>query len=342
MFHLWLARLSRRLELVAVATGCIVYSATGVVASPLLQQPTITAQLPTLKMSEKELLERAEKLMNTYEGDTRKLYEAKNYIDQALLVNPRSTKAYVDLASLALSFGYISGTKYDPEALKVAHAAIDKAFKLNPRHYNAHMIAGYLAWIEDDFATAKKMAAMAEKIRPGAPAVDIRYATIANSEYKPDKAITFLNKALAKPLSLGSKENAYKEFVIAYKIKKDFKQVERYYRAILAINPGPWEKINYADFLNTCSSDGCNLGLLDYDRAISYGESALKDGNYPIAHRILAELYFSRGNEHYTQRDLDGATSDFRRSAQHYRDIEDEENYQIVQTLMQALNLGGL
>jgi tetratricopeptide (TPR) repeat protein len=351
MSYFWLAGCHRLFPLVAAAS--YIASATSVLASPPdlerqapVRESLITAQLlqkqtPHPRAKEKELLDRAEKLLNDYSGDTRKLYEAKDYIEQVLVANPRNALAYIDLASLALSFGFISSNHYDPRALKMAHVALDKAFKLNPRLYKAYMIAGFLAWVEDDLVTAKKMTARAAKIRPGAPGVDIRYAKIANSEYKPDEAITLLNKALTKPLSLSLKEAAYEQFVIAYKVKKEYKLVDHYHQAILAIDPSPWAKINYADFLGF-STGGGDPDNRDYDKAISYGESALKDMDFSMAHHILGELYFNRANDRYTQRDLNGAISDFRHSAQHYRANGDEENYKIVQTMMQELNLGSL
>ncbi len=291
------------------------------------------------KVNEKALLDKAEKIIDNYSGDDRKLYEAKKYIEQVLEANPRNALAYVDMAQLALNAGYINGDNYEPEALRLAHASLNTAFKFNPRLFEAYMLSGYVAFVEHDLATAKKMTAMAEKIKPNAPRIGVRYAKIANAENNPDEAIAQANRALSKGLSKNGKEGAYEELIEAYKAKKDYKQADQYHQAILAIDPSPWAKINYASFLG-CSCGGGDPENRDYDKAIRYGESAVKEMNFPMAHTILGQLYYGRAIVRNGQGNKNWAISDFRESAKHYRENGDKEGYQRVEAKMKELNLG--
>jgi tetratricopeptide (TPR) repeat protein len=308
--------------------------------SPEPQTATQPQEQPSRpKVNEKALLDKAEKIIDNYSGDDRKLYEAKNYIQQVLEANPRNALAYVDMAQLALNAGYISGDNYEPEALRLAHAGINTALKIDPRLFEAYMLGGSLAFSEHDLPTAKKMIAMAEKIKPNAPRIGVRYAEIANAENKPDEAIAQANRALSKGLSNNGKEDAYQELIEAYKAKKDYKQADHYHQAILAIDPSPWAKINYASFLG-CSCGGGDPENRDYDKAIRYGESAVKEMNFPMAHTILGQLYYGRAILRNGQGNKNWAISDFRESAKHYRENSDKESYQRVEAKMKELNLG--
>lgn len=296
-------------------------------------------QLTQSKVDEKALLEQAEKLMDDASGDGRKLLEAKKYIEQVLTANPRNALAYVDLAHLALDFGYISGENYEPQALQMAHMVLDKALKLDPRLFEAYTLAARMALFEHDLPTARKMTAMAEKIKPSEASVGVMYAKIANKENNPDEAIAQANKALSRKPSKGWKEGAYTQLINAYEAKKEYKQAEHYYLAILEIDPSAWAKINYASFLG-CSCGEGDPNHRDYDKAISYGESALKQMNFPMAHMVLGQLYYNRAVARNDQGHKNWAISDFRTSAQHYRANGDEKNYQLVLAKMQELNLG--
>jgi hypothetical protein len=307
--------------------------------SPMASQPEEQAAHP--KVNEKALLDKAEKIIDNYSGDDHKLYEAKKYIEQVLEANPRNALAYVDTARLALLAGYISGDNYEPEALRLAHVGLNTALKIDPRLFEAYMLGGRLAFFEHDLPTAKKMIATAEKIKPNAPSIGVKYAEIANAENKPDEAIAQANRALSKGLSNNGKEGAYQELIEAYNAKKDYKQADHYHQAILAIDPSPWAKINYASFLG-CSCGGGDPENRDYDKAIRYGESAVKEMNFPMAHTVLGELYFNRAVSRNSQGNKNWAISDFRESAKHYRENEDKESYQRVEAKMKELNLGTL
>ncbi len=179
-------------------------------------------------MDEKALLERAEKAIDDAHGDERKLLEAKKYIEQVLTANPRNALAYVDLADLALDFGYISSEDYEPQALQMAHRALDQAIKLDPRLYEAYTLSAKIAYLEHDVPTARKLAATAVKINPNQASVWVVYAKIANREDNPDEAIVQANKALSRKPRKGWKEAAYLQLIKAYEAKKEYKQAERY------------------------------------------------------------------------------------------------------------------
>jgi tetratricopeptide (TPR) repeat protein len=307
--------------------------------SPTTSQPEEQAARP--KVNEKALLDKANKIIADDASDERKLYEAKGYIEKVLAANPRNALAYVYMARLALAVGYVGGGDYEPRALGLAHATLDKALKLNPRLFEAYMLGGKLALIENDLSTAKKMTAMAEKIKPGTPEVEIRYARIANDEHNPDEAITLLSRAIHKPLNQYWREAAYEEFIDAYKAKKEYKLVDHYYQSLLEIDPSPATKINYAVFLG-CSCGGGDPQNRDYDKAIRYAESALKDADFYMAHKTLGELYFNRAIARNNQGNKNWAISDFKESAKHYRTNEDKESYQRVEAKMKESNLGVL
>ncbi len=110
--------------------------------------------------------------------------------------------------------------------------------------------------------------------------------------------------------------------------------------ATLAVNPSAWAKINYASFLG-CGCGGRDPNSLDYDKAISYGESALKQMNFPMAHRVLGRIYFNRAVARNDQGQKNLAINDFKTSAQHYKANGDQENHQIVLDRMKELNLSG-
>jgi tetratricopeptide (TPR) repeat protein len=302
--------------------------------------PTSPQEQPTQsKVDEKALLERAEKLMDDAHGDGRKLLEAKKYIEQVLTANPRNALAYVDLADLALDFGYINSEDYEPQALQMAHRVLDKAFKLDPSLYEAYSLAARIAYLEDDLPTARKLAATAVKIKPSEASVWVIYAKIANRENNPDEAIIQANKALIRKPNKGWKEAAYLQLINAYEAKKEYKQAERYYLATLAVDPSAWAKINYARFLG-CGCDGRDPNSLEYDKAISYGESALKQMNFPMAHTVLGRIYFNRAVAHNDQGQKNLAVNDFKMSAQHYKANGDQKDYQLVLDRMKELNLG--
>jgi Tfp pilus assembly protein PilF len=310
--------------------------------APETQTATQPQEQPSRpKVNEKALLDKAEKIIGDSNGDSRKLYEAKKSIDQVLEANPRNALAYVVMARLALSAGYISGNNFEPEALRLAHTGLNTALKLNPRQFEAYILAETLAISEHDLATAKRMNAMAEKIKPDSASVLVNYAEIANAENNPDEAITQASKALNKSMGKHTKEAAYGELITAYKAKKDYKQADHYHQAILAIDPSPWAKINYASFLG-CSCGGGDPENRDYDKAIRYGESAVKEMNFPMAHMILGQLYYGRAILRNGQGNKNWAISDFRESAKHYRENGDKESYQRVEAKMKELSLGTL
>jgi Tfp pilus assembly protein PilF len=211
---------------------------------------------PRPQVNEQALLHRAMQLLDDYSDDNRQLEEANGYLQQVLRANPRNALAHAELARLT----YKAGAD-DPMALQFAHKALNKAPSINPRLFEAFIISAHIAELEGDFGKMKKWTAEAEKIRPGDPDVNLKYAQIALAEKNYDEVIAQTKTALANPAARkwnSLRNGLYAAMISTYSYKHDLNATKQAYLSAIAADPtNPTWKQAYQEFLDcACQKTG--------------------------------------------------------------------------------------
>lgn len=229
----------------------------------------------------------AKTLHENFNGQGAPLCTARALIREALKLDPNHAPSFVEAAWVEARLGYISGQNWQPEALARSRLLIEQALKLDPQLLDAWIEAGYGRLREKDIEGARQHAAEAQKLRAGAPVVQLLLASVARREGNLKDAVALAKEALPALQTRNQKVTVYEILTDAYKQWEDFESADQVYRKVIDLDPrAPWSHINYAGFLvNT---------VRDYDRAIEHGETALREMDFPAAHFTLSQAYYGK------------------------------------------------
>lgn len=235
-------------------------------------------------------LRKAEQLISSYGGNSVNLDEARVSIDQALAANPDDTEALSLLARWTLQSGRFSGMVYDPESVAEAIRIFERALALDPKRADIRVHLAY-AYIYSTYQQDKALEqlAMAEKLDPMNPAVDLAYTLayrLSNDWVNVKARLQSARKKAAR-----SNENSSRiKFNIVYaqlsvdRNDRNFSAVSKGYEELMTIMPNSaWTLGDYANHLLM------NVG--DTDKAILIASKAIAIMNYPQVRQTLGLAY---------------------------------------------------
>lgn len=252
---------------------------------------------------------RAKDLIDTHEEDLAALEKAQQDLHQVLKLDPKYASAYVQLARSESMLGYLHHDKYLGENLQKAHEYIAKALEITPVLFDAYLAEGYIYLREKKFEDAKQSLQQAEKFQPNSAKTLLLAAQISRREKKCDEAITRAQGVLAHTQETRDLVRAYDILAACYTMNGNYEAAEPNYLKQLALDPHPWHKINYSNFL---------IQKGDYDKAIEIAQSALRDMGFGQGHTVLAEAYYQKGAELYWKKDQkEKAEPYFEQAVQH-------------------------
>jgi tetratricopeptide (TPR) repeat protein len=105
-----------------------------------------------------DAIDRARELVDTYYGDRRNLDDAAELLANAYRANPNDAALYVEAARITVKGGFIQFDSYETGTFERYGALIDRAIKLDPSNYKAHLLkAGFSERIGDSASQLQQL-----------------------------------------------------------------------------------------------------------------------------------------------------------------------------------------
>jgi TolB-like protein/Tfp pilus assembly protein PilF/predicted Ser/Thr protein kinase len=207
--------------------------------------------------------------------------KARQYFQEAVEKDPNYAAAYAGLADAYVMLGYFQDMPAK-EAYAKADAAADRALALDSMLAEAHIAAGFVRWVNPDFATTERELRRGIELNPNLAIAHDRYHDFLKSLGKFKEAQEELNRAHAlDPLTLRIGEADIWVF------QGDYDRAMTHYKEILEMDP------NYASAHGGLASIYAHKGM--YDQEMAEAETALRlNGQAEIA-TALRTAYTERG-----------------------------------------------
>jgi len=148
-----------------------------------------------LSVQERAQLSEAEKVLNDWTGEHKKLIAASVMIDSLIKSDPSFLPIYIEKARLTIMRG-ATGTNDFRKANREALAIIAEIQKKDPSYAKAYVLAGHAFINVGDFDSAKKSLERAEQIGTTDPWLYNNFAELYGRLKQYDKALTYAKKAL--------------------------------------------------------------------------------------------------------------------------------------------------
>lgn len=234
----------------------------------------------------------AKSLITGYDGDARKLQQARAQLVSILGRNRDYAPAYVGMAMIEYRSGYRSGGAYDPMALDRAAKLVNHALKLDPNLFDAHATAAWIERYRGDLAAARVAIDVAESLQPNDPGLKLTRAELAEADANPREMLRFAREVIAESKDRREQAAAYHYVIAAYTGAGHMDQAEAAHRELLALVPeSPWAHANYSAFL---------LRRDDIDGAIREAENAVNLSRDPFSVATLARAYIQKADRLWT------------------------------------------
>jgi len=255
---------------------------------------------------------KAQKVLDTWRGDPSLLMEAEKILSGMIQSNPDSALAYTGFGRLLYKKGYISNDNYKQEFLDKAHEYFDKALSLDPKLFDAYHYGAYSYLFSHDLKKAKEMAEKARELEPDSAKACLLSADIALRDKQDEEAVNWAKSALLKTKDKKISVDALYLLTRAYRRQKKLGPAEEAYLKIIELDPdSPWAMSNYSSFLSCYKAD--------YDKAIEYGEKALKLMDFGMGRTVLGKAYYGKASEFlWRDNQVDEAMKYFLLSLKHY------------------------
>ncbi|WP_143014698.1 tetratricopeptide repeat protein [Pseudoxanthomonas sp. CF125] len=242
-------------------------------------------------------LQRAESLLDAWEGQGEGKDDAKAELDRVLRDDPRSANAYRLYARYYLIDGHISGDSFRAGTLEAADQALGKALEIAPDYARAFVLQGHVYRLMGKPAQATAALQKADRLGTDDPWLHLNWAELLMDENRHEEAVARYRKVLADNdprINTAAREG----LIRYYKRTKRLDDAEGVYRADVAARPtSAWAHGNYASFLL------CWRG--DADAAIVEATKARELMDYGIARLTLAGALYRKwavlaldGNKH--------------------------------------------
>lgn len=233
---------------------------------------------------------KAQGLMDSYNGKTYMLREARRLLQKIVANNPESKYAYVGYGRLAYKSGYISSNKYVKKSLLRSIAYFKKAIQVAPRFVDAYYYATYSYIFSRQYDNAKKMVLQAKALAPDSGKIDILFGEIAEAEKDFTASIKYAKSAINKNPLKKTRIDAYRLLKKGYVKQKKYDLAEKAYLMLIELEPdSAWAKGNYSYFLTKY--------LQEYDRAIEQGKQALQIMNYGMGRYVTGRAYYKKAKQ---------------------------------------------
>lgn len=263
--------------------------------------PPITApvknvpfKVPAGVSAEMALVLEARELLNDGEGGHEHA-RVQTLLTRALAHNPKSAPAYVELARLEQSKGYIRGREYDRDALKRSDDMLKRALEIDPNLYEAQLRLGYSFLDRKDFARSMEAAQRAERLRPGDPRTQILLMNLADYQDEDEQLMLHARALIESSDDRGHLRIAYAKLRDIYQHRGEIDAADDMYRSVINLDPeSAWSKGNYANFL---------IRHERYDEAIEWAQAAIAQMDYGAARHTLAEAYARKAHDALDRRD---------------------------------------
>lgn len=250
LFFLWVV--------LAVATG---------VAVPRTASAAEVDQVAVSATTQKHL-ERAELLMDSWEGQGSGLEEAKAELDRALREAPRSANAYRLYAQYYLISGHLRGESFEPGSLEAAEKALNTAVEIAPDYALAYVLQGHLYRLMGKPAQAKAALQKAEQLGTDDPWLHLNRAALLMQEDRQDEAVALYKKVLAVNASPRTSSAAQLGLIVYYQRNNRLADADALYRKKIAADPtSAWLHGDYAGFL-LCSRDNAEGAIVEAKKAL--------------------------------------------------------------------------
>jgi tetratricopeptide (TPR) repeat protein len=264
----------------------------------------------------KELSLEGMKIVENWIGKGEDIEKAYHLFNEAISLNPKSIEAYTGLGRVTLRKGFISGFKYERNALETALGYADHAISIDANYARAHKLRGRILTLMAKYEEAFKEAEILEKLDPSScEHINLR-AGIYEVSSNIDEAIAERIKELScEPATKAS--GIYDSLGELYFKKKDYNNASLYYKKEIEMSPeSAWAYGNYSRVLTA-------MGKLD--EAEKTVRKALSIMDYGMAHVYLSRIYLKRGEIYETQGKLYKAENEYLRAAAEYP--EDKNAY---------------
>jgi Tfp pilus assembly protein PilF len=235
--------------------------------------------------------ERAYALIDSWDGDGRKLDEARGMLVAIIEKDRRYAPAYVGLARVEFMRGYQSGRQFDRSSTGRARKFLQHALKLDPDLFEAHVTSARVYLADGDLDLARQSWDRADELRPNSPRVRLGRAALAEAEENPSEMVRLAREVLSMPHEPATAAGAWQILVTAYTWEGHLDQADVAHRQILKLEPGSaWAHGNYASFL---------LDRGDVDGAMREAEAAVRIVPYPIAMNTLSRALLAKASQQW-------------------------------------------
>jgi tetratricopeptide (TPR) repeat protein len=230
----------------------------------------------------------AKDLIVSYDGDARKLQQARAQLVSILGRNRDYAPAYVGMAMIEYRSGYKTGAGYDPVALDRAAKLVNHALKLDPNLFDAHATAAWISRYRGDLDAARVSLGVADGLKPNDPGLKLTRAELAEVDANPKEMLRFASEVIEQSKDRRQRAAAYHYVIAAYTSGGHIEQAEAAHKELLALVPdSAWAHANYSAFL---------LRRDDSDAAIREGERAISLSRDPFSVATLARAYIQKAD----------------------------------------------
>lgn len=229
----------------------------------------------------------AKALIDRWGGRGEDLVRAGRLLEGILAKEPRHARAHVQLARVVYKLGYMSGTRYHPEALARARRLNDRALQLDPELPDAHVTGGYIALWQGRADEARVMATRAKALAPDRLDAAFLAARIDYEQRDLERARAGYLEILERASDASERAEAHEQLAFIYCKQKQYDACEAAHREVIRLDPdSAWAKGNYAQVL---------VRRKKWDEAIEYAKAALAQMDYPNARDTLSDAYTGKG-----------------------------------------------
>lgn len=240
--------------------------------------PAAEADQIAVSATSKKHLDRAELLLDSWDGQGSGLEEAKAELERALREAPRSADAYRLYARYYISNGHLSGESFEPGSLEAAEKALDTAVGIAPDYARAYVLQGHLYRLMGRSAQAKAALQKAEQLGTDDPWLHLNWADLLMQENRQDDAVALYRKVLEINASLRANSAAQSGLIKYYKRNGRLADADALFRKEIATDPASaWLHGDYAAFL-LCWRDDAEGAIVEANKArdlMDYGIARL-------------------------------------------------------------------
>jgi tetratricopeptide (TPR) repeat protein len=251
----------------------------------------------------------AEKILNTWQGESGTVARAEKLIDEALALDPKSGHALVEKGrTILMSAPCCSG--YSQREVQASIPLFTKATQLDPPYGRGYVLMGHVYTEVGLLDEAHKALTMAGGLVPNDPWLKLNWGAYYAALGKFDEQASYAEQAIATGTTNPKAQRAAYDIVIKHAVRKgDRGKADAFYARYVEAQPNqPWVRGNYANNVLIFFADFATgeklareaLELMDYPHARGslslalYGQwaRAERDGKPPAEVERLYDIAY--------------------------------------------------